>query len=185
VIWPPWWLDLFSGSLIGKGTVVYDHLVDGACFCKCCHPVEFPIVPCVVNKQATFPFAPGKFRATTVEGGLCASGDHCCFRDWNAGILGKHLILLLFVCVDSKWEGRFNAGDEFGHVVINVGLGNCCIGAANVSDMVAKGCCVETFGGVIKFRKININNGRCKLLHVMVRAMMYVFHAFCLVRLAA
>jgi hypothetical protein len=69
----------------------------------------------------------------------------------------------LFACVDSKWEGSFDAGDKFGHVVINVGLGNCSIGAANVSDKVAKGDCVETFGGVIKFCIIHINDGRPKL----------------------
>ncbi len=43
-------------------------------------------------------------------------------------------------------------------------MGNCCIGAANVSNKVAKGDCVETFGGVIKFRIINIVNGRCELV---------------------
>ncbi len=118
----------------------------------------------MVDKQATFPFVPGEFHAATVEGGIRAGGDHCCFGDWNAGVLGKHLALLLFVCVDSKWEGRFDAGDKFGHVVINVGLGNHSIGAANASDKVTKGDCIETFGGVIKFRIINIIDGRPKLV---------------------
>ncbi len=77
--------------------------------------------------------------------------------------MGKCLALLLFACVDSKWEGRFDASDKFGHVVVNVGLGNCSIDAANVSDEVTKGDCVETFGGVIKFRIINIIDGRRKL----------------------
>ncbi len=72
-----------------------------------------------------FPFAPGKFHVATVEGGLCAGSDHCCFGDWNAGVLGKCLTILLCACVDSKWEGRFDAGDKFGHVVVDVGLGNC------------------------------------------------------------
>ncbi len=66
---------------------------------------------------------------------------------------------LLFACVDSKWEGRFNAGDKFGHVVVNVRLGNCCIGAVNVSDEVVKGDPVETFGGIFEIRLKNINNG--------------------------
>ena len=118
----------------------------------------------MIDKWATFPFVPGKFHAATVEGGLRAGGDHCCFGDRNAGVLGKRLTLLLFACVVSKWEGRFNAGDKFGHVVINVGLRNSCIGAANVSDKVAKGDRVETFGGVIEFRIINIINCRCKLV---------------------
>jgi hypothetical protein len=113
----------------------------------------------MVHDQATFPFAPGEFHAATVGGSLRASGDHCCFRDWTAGILGKCLTLLLFACVDSKWEGRFDAGDKFGHVVINVGLGTRCIGAANVSDEVAKGDCVETFSGVTEFHIINIIDG--------------------------
>ncbi len=43
-------------------------------------------------------------------------------------------------------------------------MGNCSIGAANVSDKVAKGDRVETFGGVIQFRLINIVNGHCKLV---------------------
>jgi hypothetical protein len=86
-----------------------------------------------------FPFMPGKFKAATVEGGLCAGSDHSCFGDQNASLLGKRLTLLLFACVDSKWEGRFDAGDKFGHVVVNVGLGNHGICAANVSDKVAKG----------------------------------------------
>jgi hypothetical protein len=113
----------------------------------------------VVNKQATFPFAPGKFHAATVEGSLHAGGDHRCFGDQNAGILGKRLTLLLFVCVDNKWEGRFNASDKFSHFVVSVGLGECSIGAANVSDEVAKGECIETFGGVIKFRIIHFVDG--------------------------
>ncbi len=118
----------------------------------------------MINERATFPFVPGKFHATTVEGGLRASGDHCCFGDWNASVLGKRWTLLLFMCVDSKWEGRFNAGDKFGHVVVNVGLGKCGISAANVSDKVAKGDCIETFGGVIEFCIIHIVNGRRELV---------------------
>ncbi len=118
----------------------------------------------MVDERATFSFAPGKFHAATVEGGLHAGGDHCCFGDRNVGILGKRLTLLLFACADSKWEGRFDASDKFGHVVINVGLENCSIGAANVSDKVMKGDCVETFGGVIKFCIINIIDGRRKLV---------------------
>jgi hypothetical protein len=118
----------------------------------------------VINKRATFPFAPGKFHAATVEGGLRAGGDNCCFGDRNAGVLGKRLTLLLFACIDSKWEGRFNAGDKFGHVVVNVGLGNHSLGAANVSDKVAKGDHVETFGGVIEFHIIHITNGCRKLV---------------------
>ncbi len=106
-----------------------------------------------------FPFAPGKFHATTVEGSLCAGGDHLCFGDRNAGILGKCLTLLLFASVDSKWEGRFDAGDKFGHVVVNVRLENCGICTANVSDKVAKGDHIETFGGVIEFCIIHIVNG--------------------------
>jgi hypothetical protein len=68
------------------------------------------------------------------------------------------------VCVDSKWEGRFDASDKFDHVVVNVALGNGSIGAANVSDEVMKGDSVETFGGVIEFRIINIVDGRRKLV---------------------
>jgi hypothetical protein len=154
----------FSSGLIGKGDVVHDHSDDVACFCKCCCPLEFPIVPHVVGKRATFPFAPGKFHAATVEGGLCAGGDHRCFRGRNAGVLGERLTLLLFACVDSKWEGRCDASDKFCHVVVNVRLGYCCICAANVSDDVATGDCVETFGGVIKFCIINIVNGHRKLV---------------------
>ena len=78
--------------------------------------------------------------------------------------MGKHLTLLLFACVDSKWERRFDAGDKFGHVVVNVRLGNRSIGAANVSDKVAKGDCIETFGGVIEFRIIHIVDGHHKLV---------------------
>ncbi len=126
--------------------------------------MEFPIVIHVVDKLATFPFAPGKFPATTVEGGLCTGGDHRCFRNRNAGVLCKLLTLLLFAYVDSKWEGRFDAGDKFSHVVVNVGLGNHCIDVANGSGDVTKRDCVETFGGVIKFCIINIVNGRCKLV---------------------
>ncbi len=117
----------------------------------------------MIDKQATFPFVPGKFHAATFEGGLHAGGDHRCFGDRNAGILGECLTLLLFACVDSKWEGRFNADDKFGHVVVNIGLGNCSIGAANVSDKVVKGDRVETFGGVIKFCIIHIVDGRRKM----------------------
>jgi hypothetical protein len=54
--------------------------------------------------------------------GLHAGGDHCYFGDQNANILGKCLTLLLFACIDSKWEGRFDSSDKFGHVVVNVGL---------------------------------------------------------------
>jgi hypothetical protein len=118
----------------------------------------------VIDEQVTFSFAPGEFHATTVEGGLCAGGDHCCFGDPNAGVLGKCLTLLLFACVDSKWEGKFYAGDKFSHVVVNVRLGNHSIGAANLSYEVAKGDCVETFGGVIEFLIIHIINGRHKLV---------------------
>ncbi len=60
--------------------------------------------------------------------------------------------------------GKFNAGEKFGHVVINVGLGNHSIGAANVSDEVAKGDRVETVGGVIEFCIIHIVDGHCKLV---------------------
>ncbi len=85
----------------------------------------------MIDKRATFPFAPGKFHAATVEGSLLACGDHRRPGDRNSGILGKCLTLLLFAHVDSKWERRFNAGDKFGHVVVNVGLGNSGICAAN------------------------------------------------------
>ncbi len=118
----------------------------------------------MVNERATVPFVPGKFHAATVEGGLCAGGDNCCLGDRNAGILGKCLALLLLACVDSKWEGRFDAGDKFSQVVVNIGLGNCSIGAANVSDEVTKRDCIETFGGVINFRIINIVDGRRELV---------------------
>ncbi len=118
----------------------------------------------MINKRATFPFAPGKFNATTVDSGLCAGDDHHCFGDWNSGILGKRLTLLLFACVDSKWEGRFDASDKFGLVVVNIWLGNCGICAANVCDKVAKGDCFETFGGVIEFCIIHIIDGCRKLV---------------------
>ncbi len=118
----------------------------------------------MVNKRATFPFVPGKFHAATVEGDLRAGGDHPCLGDRNAGVLGKPLTLLLFVCVDSKWERWFDTGDKFGHVVINVGLGNSDMCAANVSEEIAKGDCIETFGGVIQFCIIHIINGCCKLV---------------------
>ncbi len=78
--------------------------------------------------------------------------------------MGECLTLLLFACVDSKWEERFDAGDKFGHIVINVGLGNRSIGAANVSNEVAKRDCVETFGGAIEFCIAHIIDGRCKLV---------------------
>jgi hypothetical protein len=66
------------------------------------------------------------------------------------------------VCACSKWEERFDSGDKSGHVVINIGLENHCIGAANVSDEATKGNCVETFGGVIKFRIVNTVDGSHK-----------------------
>ncbi len=113
----------------------------------------------MINKRATFPFTPGKFHAARVEGSLCAGNDHHCLRDWNAGNLDKCLTLLVFACVDSKWERRFDAGDKFGHVVVNVRLGNSGICAANVSDEIAKGDCIETFGGVIKFCTIHVIDG--------------------------
>ncbi len=117
----------------------------------------------MIDKQATFPFAPGKFHAATVEGGLCAGGDHRCFTDWNAGVLGKCLTLLLLACVDRKWEGRFNAGDKFGNNFVNVGLGNHGICAVNVHDKVAKGDRV-TFSGVVEFCIIHIVDGCRKLV---------------------
>jgi hypothetical protein len=43
--------------------------------------------------------------------------------------------------------------------VVNLRLGNCGICAANVSDEVAKGDCIETFGEVVKFCIIHIING--------------------------
>jgi hypothetical protein len=91
------------------------------------------------------------------------SFEICC-GDQNSGVLGKRLTLFLFVSVDSKWEGRFDAGDKFGHVLVNVGLGNCSIGAANVSDEVTKGDCIKIFGRVIKFHIINIVNGHRELV---------------------
>ncbi len=113
----------------------------------------------MINKRATFPFAPGEFHAAAVEGSLCDGGDHRCFGDRNSGVLGKRLTLLLFACVDSKWEGRFDAGDKFQNVVINVGLENCGICAAYVSDEVAKGDHIETFSVVIEFCMIHIVDG--------------------------
>jgi hypothetical protein len=70
----------------------------------------------------------------------------------------------LFACVDSKWEGRFNAGDKFCNVFVNVGLRNCGICAENVRDKVAKGDHVETFSGVVEFCIIHIVDGCLELV---------------------
>ncbi len=139
----------------------------------------------MIGKWATFPFAPGKFHDATVEGGFRAGGDHHCLGDQNAGVLGKCLTLLLFACVDSKWERRFDAGDNLGHVVVNVGLGNSGICAVNVSDEIANGDCIETFSGVIEFCIIHIVDDCRDLVACDCADNDVCFHALGLARLAA
>ncbi len=72
----------------------------------------------------TFPLTPHKFHATAVEGSFLAGSYHHGFGNGNAGILGERLAFLLFVHVNSKWEGRLDAGVELGHVVVNIKLGD-------------------------------------------------------------
>jgi hypothetical protein len=88
------------------------------------------------------PLAPCKFHAAAVEGSFRAGSYHCGFGNGNAGVLGERLAFLLFARVNSKWEGRLNAGVELGHVVVNISLGDQCIGSANVGDEVSKGDCI-------------------------------------------
>ncbi len=87
----------------------------------------------------TFPLAPRKFHAAAVEGGFCASSYHRGFGNGNAGVLGERLAFLLFARVNGKWEGRLDAGVELVHVVVDIRLGDQCVGSANVGDKVSEG----------------------------------------------
>jgi hypothetical protein len=111
-----------------------------------------------------FLLAPCKFHAATVEGGFGAEQYHCCFQDGDASIKRKGLAIFLFVHVDSEWEGGFHAGDQLGHVVVNIRLQNGLIGGLDVSDKIPLGDCVETFGGVIERGVEYIINGSQKLV---------------------
>ncbi len=85
---------------------------------------------------------PCKFHATAVEGGFRAGSYHRGFGNGNAGVLGKHLAFFLSVHVNGKGEGRLNAGEELGHVVVDIRLGDQCVGSANVGDEVLEGDCI-------------------------------------------
>jgi hypothetical protein len=89
-----------------------------------------------------FPLVPREFHAAAVEGGFRAGSYHRGFGNGNAGILGKRLEFLLFAQVNSKWEGRLDAGVELGHVVVNIRLGDQRVGSANVGDKVSEGDCI-------------------------------------------
>jgi hypothetical protein len=97
--------------MIGKGSVGCSHAVDVACFCKGQGPMEFPIVPCMVDEWMSLPFSPGKFHPTTSKGNFHAGGDHHCLGYGDISILGKSLSFSLLTCVGSKWEGWFYASD--------------------------------------------------------------------------
>ncbi len=66
--------------------------------------------------------------------------------------------------VDGKWEGSFNAGVELGHVVIDVGLGDQCVGGSDVGDEIREGNRVETLGGILERGIIYVVDSRLKLV---------------------
>ena len=53
---------------------------------------------------------------------------------------------------------------EVGHVIVNVGLGDCQVGGANVGDEVAKGNCAEALGGIVEGHVVDVVNRHCKLV---------------------
>jgi hypothetical protein len=107
---------------------------------------------------------PRKFHAAAVEGGFRAGSYHCGFGNENASILGKRLAFLLFACVNGKWGGRLDASVELSHVVVNIRLGDQCVGSANVGDKVLEGDCIKSLGGIIESSIIHVVNGRSKLV---------------------
>ncbi len=70
----------------------------------------------------------------------------------------------MFARVDGKWEGSFDAGVELGHVVVNVRLGDQCVGGSDVGDEISEGNRVETLGGILEHGMIYIVDCRRELV---------------------
>jgi hypothetical protein len=73
-------------------------------------------------------------------------------------------MFFLFAHVDGKWEGSFDAGVQLGHVVVDVRLGDQCVGGSDVGDEVPEGYRLETLGGIVEQGIIYVVNCRCKLV---------------------
>ncbi len=117
-----------------------------------------PIVPRLVDDGPAFPLAPREFHAAAVEGSLGAGCHHCGFRDGHSSVQRKCLALLLFARVDGKRKRRVDGGVEFSHVVVHFGLADRRIGGTNMRNELAERDRVETFGGVIEPRVIDVVN---------------------------
>ena len=77
-----------------------------------------------------------------------AGGDHQFIGDRDAPVGGKDLTLLLFASVDGQGQGEagVDAGVEFGHVVVQVGLADLGVRCENVLDERAEVDAGPSFG---------------------------------------
>ncbi len=122
------------------------------------------IVPHLVNDGTAFPLAPRELHAAAVEGSLGSGCHHSCFRDGHPSVQRECLALLLFARVDGKRKRRVDGGVEFSHVVVDFGLADRRIGGANMRNELAERDRVETFGGVIEPRIVDVVDGGGKLI---------------------
>ncbi len=94
--------------------------------------------------------------------GTC--GDHDLVKDGDSNIGCEDLTFLLFPCVDSQGEAQVDARMEVGHVVIQIRLADLGVSGEDVHDKGAEIDGVETFGGVIKNRAVDVLDRRCILV---------------------
>ena len=95
-----------------------------------------------------------------------AGGDHQFIGDRDAPVGGKHLTLLLFASVDGQGQGEagVDAGVEFGHVVVQVGLADLGVRCENVLDERAEVDAVKSFSWIDKDGVVDVINGGGKLV---------------------
>ena len=93
-----------------------------------------------------------------------AGGDHQFVGDRDARVGGEDLTLLLFVSVDGQGEAGVDAGVEFGHVVIQVGLTDLGVRCENVLDKRAEVDAVKSFCWIVEDGVVDVIDAGGKLV---------------------
>ncbi len=93
-----------------------------------------------------------------------AGGDHQFIGEWDAPVGGKDLTLLLFASVDGQGEAGVDAGVEFGHVVVQVGLADLGERCENVLDERAEVDAVKSCSWIDEDGIVDVIDGSGKLV---------------------
>jgi len=111
------------------------------------------------------PFSPAKRHVAAGKRVFGASGDHQFIGDRDARVGGEDLTLLLFVSVDGQGEAGVDAGVEFSHVAVQVGLTDLGVRCENAFDKRAEvDAVVKSFRWIVEDGVVDVIDGGSELV---------------------